>query len=93
VAETAPNGWILGSVTGVAVDAQERLDRSPRPASLTARTEAGTGTTPPTAELCCKAAPPSSSSIRPARWSAASTGRDGIDKPVARGIAVDARHV
>jgi hypothetical protein len=54
-----PNHWILGSVTGVAVDTQDHvwlvhlgMD------SLTARTEAGLGTTPPTAETCCIPAPP-----------------------------------
>jgi DNA-binding beta-propeller fold protein YncE len=54
-----PNHWILGSVTGVAVDAQDHIwlvhlgmD------SLTARTEAGLGTNPQTAETCCAPAPP-----------------------------------
>jgi hypothetical protein len=51
-------GWILGSVTGVAVDAQDRIWIVHRGAdSLTARTENGLGTNPPTAEYCCKAAP------------------------------------
>ena len=54
-----PNHWILGSVTGVAVDARDHvwlvhLGME----SLTARTEAGLGTNPQTAETCCAPAPP-----------------------------------
>src|SRR4029453_10656639 len=53
-----PNHWILGSVTGVAVDAQDHIWLVHRGLdSLTARTEAGTGTNPPTAESCCAPAP------------------------------------
>ena len=54
-----PNHWILGSVTGVAVDGQDHvwLVHLGMP-SLTARTEAGLGTDPPTAETCCAPAPP-----------------------------------
>jgi len=45
-----PNGWILGSVTGVAVDAQDHVWIVHRGLpSLTARTEAGTGTVTPVA--------------------------------------------
>ena len=54
-----PNGWILGSVTGVAVDSQDHIWIVHRgAASLTARTENGLGTDPPTAEFCCRPAPP-----------------------------------
>ena len=54
-----PNHWILGSVTGVWVDAQDHIWLVHRGlASLTARTEAGLATTPPTAESCCAPAPP-----------------------------------
>src|SRR4051794_3475364 len=54
-----PNHWILGSVTGVAVDAQDHVWIVHRGLdSLTARTEAGIGTDPPTAEVCCAPAPP-----------------------------------
>jgi DNA-binding beta-propeller fold protein YncE len=53
-----PNHWILGSVTGVAADAQDHIWLVHRGMdSLTARTEAGTGTNPPTAESCCTPAP------------------------------------
>src|SRR5690349_13963371 len=49
-----PNHWILGSVTGVAVDGQDHIWLVHRGMdSLTARTEAGLGTNPPTAETCC----------------------------------------
>jgi len=54
-----PNHWILGSVTGVAVDALDHVWIVHRGMdSLTARTEAGLATNPPTAELCCAPAPP-----------------------------------
>jgi len=53
-----PNHWILGSVTGVAVDGQDHIWLVHRGMdSLTARTEAGLGTNPPTAETCCAPAP------------------------------------
>jgi len=53
-----PNHWILGSVTGVAVDAQDHIWLVHRGMdSLTARTEAGLATNPPTAESCCAPAP------------------------------------
>ena len=53
-----PNHWILGSVTGVTVDAQDHIWIVHRgAASLNARTEMGTGTNPPTSEYCCSAAP------------------------------------
>jgi len=54
-----PNHWLLGSVTGVAVDAQDNVwivhQGGP---TLNARTEMGAATTPPTAEACCVPAPP-----------------------------------
>jgi len=54
-----PNHWILGSITGLSVDSQDHVWIVHRGLeSLTARTEAGTGTTPPTAEDCCAPAPP-----------------------------------
>lgn len=53
-----PNGWILGSVTGVAVDSRDHIWLVHRgAASMTARTEIGTGTDPKTAETCCAPAP------------------------------------
>ena len=54
-----PSGLILGSVTGVAVDSQDHIWIVHRGGpSLTQGTENGLGTDPPTAELCCKPAPP-----------------------------------
>lgn len=52
------NAWILGSVTGVAVDGQDQIWVVHRgDASMTSRTEIGLGTDPPTAETCCRSAP------------------------------------
>ena len=54
-----PNHWLLGSVTGVAVDAQDNVWIVHQGGStLNARTEMGAATTPPTAEACCVPAPP-----------------------------------
>ncbi len=53
-----PNHWILGSVTGVAVGPDDHIWLVHRGMdSLTARTEAGLATNPPTAESCCAPAP------------------------------------
>jgi len=54
-----PNHWLLGSVTGVAVGAQDNVWIVHQGgATLNARTEMGAATTPPTAEGCCVPAPP-----------------------------------
>jgi hypothetical protein len=54
-----PNHWLLGSVTGVAVDAQDHIWVVHRGYdSFTARTEIGAATTPKTADECCVPAPP-----------------------------------
>src|SRR5262245_13194166 len=48
-----PNHWILGSVTGVALDAKEHVWIVHRGLdSLTVRTEAGLALTPPGSEVC-----------------------------------------
>ncbi len=53
-----PNHWVLGSVTGVAVDRGNHVWVLHRgAASLNARTEASLGAAPPGAEHCCTAAP------------------------------------
>jgi DNA-binding beta-propeller fold protein YncE len=53
-----PNNWILGSVTGVAVDSKENVWIVHRGLdSLTARTEAGLALNPPGSEICCGPAP------------------------------------
>ena len=52
------NSWILGSVTGVAVDRRDHIWIVHRGVdSLTTRTEAGLNLDPPGSEACCKAAP------------------------------------
>jgi sugar lactone lactonase YvrE len=86
------NGWILGSVTGVAVDAQDRIWIVHRGAdSLTARTENGLGTNPPTAEYCCRPAPSvlafDVDGNLVASWGGPGTGYDWPKTP--GGIAVD----
>jgi len=54
-----PNHWILGSVTGVAVDSRDHVWIVHNGSnSMTQATEMGTGTNPPTAERCCSSAPP-----------------------------------
>jgi sugar lactone lactonase YvrE len=54
-----PNHWLLGSVTGVAVDARDHIWVVHRGYdSMTARTEIGAATTPKTADVCCIPAPP-----------------------------------
>src|SRR5262247_3966465 len=52
-----PNRWILGSATGVAVDARDHVFVLNIPDYFTARTEIGSGTNPPTGE-CCTGTPP-----------------------------------
>src|SRR5262245_42102959 len=53
-----PNHWILGSTIGVGVDSRDHVFIIHRGfPTLTARTEAGLDTKPPTGE-CCAAAPP-----------------------------------
>ena len=51
-----PNRWILGSATGVAVDARDHIFVVNLTDSFNARTEMGSATTPPTGE-CCTPAP------------------------------------
>ena len=54
-----PNHWLLGSVTGVAVDARDHIWVVHRGFdSMTARTEIGAATNPKTADECCVPAPP-----------------------------------
>src|SRR6478736_2212819 len=50
------NRWILGSVTGLAVDSKDHIFVLNIPDYFTARTEIGSSTNPPTGE-CCSAAP------------------------------------
>src|SRR5262245_1629497 len=88
-----PNHWILGSVTGVSVDPQDHIWLVHRGIdSLTARTEAGIGTDPPTAESCCAPAPfvlefDAAGTVLNS-WGGAGQGYDWPRTPA--GIAVDA---
>jgi DNA-binding beta-propeller fold protein YncE len=89
-----PNHWILGSVTGVAVDSRDHVWIVHRgAASLTARTENGLGTDPPTAEECCRPAPPvlefDASGALVSSWGGPGQGYDWPITP--GGIAVDAK--
>ncbi|MFL6280289.1 MAG: hypothetical protein ACJ731_09270 [Vicinamibacterales bacterium] len=89
-----PNHWILGSVTGVSVDAQDHIWLVHRGMdSLTARTEAGLATTPQTAEFCCAPAPyvlefnPAGTLLN--SWGGPGQGYDWPRTPA--GITVDAK--
>lgn len=52
-----PNHWVLGSVTGVAVDAQDHVWIAHRGADSLEANEKGMMANPPTSTLCCVAAP------------------------------------
>src|SRR5919198_4711087 len=54
-----PNHWVLGSTIGLSVDAQDHVWIVHRDTgTLNERTEIGLATNPPTAEDCCRPAPP-----------------------------------
>jgi DNA-binding beta-propeller fold protein YncE len=93
-----PNHWVLGSVTGVAVDARDHIWLVHRGIdSMTTRTEVGLGTNPPTAETCCAPAPFvlefDSAGALVSQWGGtAAGGSRAFDWPVSPGgIAVDAK--
>src|SRR5215468_6553856 len=54
--EPLPNNWILGQVSGVAVDSEDHVWVLQRPRSLS-EDEAGAALSPPQSK-CCLAAPP-----------------------------------
>ncbi len=88
-----PNHWILGSVTGVAVDSRDHVWVLHRgQASLNARTEAALTATPPGAEYCCAAAPFvlefDAAGALVGHWGGPGAGYDWPQNP--GGIAVDA---
>jgi DNA-binding beta-propeller fold protein YncE len=89
-----PNHWLLGSVTGVAVDAQDHVWVVHRGYdSMTARTEIGAATTPKTADECCLPAPQvlefDTAGTLVGHWGGPG---DRFDWPVSPGgIAVDAK--
>ena len=89
-----PNHWLFGSITGVAVDAQNHVWVVHRgAASLNTRTEIGLASDPPTAEACCLPAPfvlrfdPSGKVV--SHWGGPGQGYDWPQTPGA--IAVDAK--
>ena len=91
-----PNHLLLGSVTGVAVDAQDHIWVVHRGYdSMTARTEIGAATNPKTADECCVPAPPvlefDAAGTLLNHWGGPG---DKYDWPVSPGgIAVDAQSV
>src|SRR5215510_6818962 len=90
-----PNHWLLGSVTGGAVDAQDNVwivhQGGP---TLNARTEMGAATTPPTAEACCVPAPPVVKFDAAGKLLASCGGaRSGYSWPrLPQGITIDAKN-
>src|SRR5215831_3767555 len=52
-----PNHWVFGSITGVAVDAQDHIWVTHRGADSLEGNEKGMMLTPPTSTKCCTAAP------------------------------------
>ncbi len=88
-----PNHWILGSVTGVAIDAGGRTWVAHRgAASMVLRTENGLDATPKGAEHCCAAAPPllafTLDGVLDAHWGGPGAGYDWPQN--LGGIAIDA---
>lgn len=88
-----PNHWLVGAVTGIAVDAQDHVWLVHRPESLAPNNEAGLIANPPGAEYCCQPAPPvlefDQAGNLVGHWGGPGT---GFDWPVsAGGIAIDAK--
>lgn len=52
-----PNHWVWGSITGIAVDAQDHLWVTHRGGDSLEANEKGMMLTPPTSSICCTAAP------------------------------------
>lgn len=87
-----PNHWLLGSVTGVAVDAHDHIWVVHRGGdSLSARIEISAATTPKTATDCCIPAPPvlefASDGTLLGHWGGPGNGYDWPVSP--GGLAVD----
>ncbi len=88
------NHWLFGSITGVAIDAQDRIWVVHRGGdSLNARTEMSAATKPPTADECCVPAPQvlvfDQAGALAAHWGGPGTGYDWPRSP--GGIAIDAK--
>jgi DNA-binding beta-propeller fold protein YncE len=90
-----PNNWIIGSLTGVAVDRQNHIWMAHRLASLNTRTEAGLMADPVGAEYCCDGAPPvlefDAAGALVQHWGGPGKGYDWPESM--GGIAVDDQHV
>jgi NHL repeat len=92
-----PNHWLLGSVTGVAVDAQDHIWVVHRGYdSMTARTEIGAATNPKTADECCLPAPQvlefDAAGTLLGHWGGPPVDKEKFDWPVSPGgLAVDAK--
>jgi DNA-binding beta-propeller fold protein YncE len=89
-----PNHWLLGSVTGVAVDSRDHVWVVHRGYdSMTARTEIGAATNPKTADECCVPAPPvlefDAAGTLVGHWGGPGTGYEWPVSP--GGITVDAQ--
>ena len=89
-----PNHWLFGSITGVAVDAQNHIWVVHRGAdSLNARTEMSAATNPPTADECCHPAPAvlefDEAGALVSHWGGPGDGYEWPRSP--GGIAVDAK--
>jgi hypothetical protein len=84
------NRWILGSVTGLAIDANDHIFVLNIPDYFTARTEIGSSTNPPTGE-CCSAAPAvleyDASGAVVGNWGGAGQGNEW--PTTASGLAID----
>lgn len=53
-----PNAWLIGMTIGIGIDDRDHVFVVHRPDTFTPRTEIGLATDPPTAEFCCRPAPP-----------------------------------
>lgn len=89
-----PNHWLLGSITGIAIDRGNHLWVVHRgAASMNARTEIGLASDPPTAEGCCLPAPLvlrfDSAGNLAGHWKGPGAGYEWPQSP--GGIAVDAK--
>jgi hypothetical protein len=89
-----PNHWLLGSITGLAIDARDHLWVVHRGAdSLNARTEMSAATDPKTADACCVPAPYvlqfDQNGALVAHWGSAGQGYEWPKSP--GGVAIDAK--
>jgi len=89
-----PNHWLLGSITGVTVDARDHIWVVHRGGdSMNARTEIGLVSNPPSAESCCAPAPQvlefDAAGALVGHWGGPGAGYDWPRSP--GGLAIDAK--